>query len=238
MPSTTSSRQSLLSLVLSPSPVLSSSLSSPTQSSSTFASSASYFRSSYLFCSSPSLLSTIATTSYYSITSSASFWWQVYWLPTLLFQTHVEGEYADDGDKEEDEQDEISKKQLKTSKESADSFIISIILLLLTNYFKPKLRQTFTAVRENKLPSHAFNASEFKNKLNHHHHRSSSRLLSTVVTLLLLLVSVFTECHGSEKVTQPGDILLGGIFPIHQKGKGRNTRPCLSNRTAIVLLYI
>ena len=51
-------------------------------------------------------------------------------------------------------------------------------------------------------------------------------LLSTMAIVLfaiyLITISFVEQVEASEKVTQPGDILLGGIFPIHQKSKGKN----------------
>ena len=40
--------------------------------------------------------------------------------------------------------------------------------------------------------------------------------------LFLIVVFLLTAFHGvqtTNKVTEPGDILLGGLFPIHQKGQ-------------------
>ena len=47
----------------------------------------------------------------------------------------------------------------------------------------------------------------------------TSCLCFLLVVLLNTLLVVETE--SSQKVTQTGDILLGGIFPVHQKGKGK-----------------
>src|SRR5256885_2349148 len=53
---------------------------------------------------------------------------------------------------------------------------------------------------------------------------STTTILSFLVILFTTLVvldnNLVTLVESSQKVTQTGDILLGGIFPVHQKGKG------------------
>ena len=69
------------------------------------------------------------------------------------------------------------------------------------------------------------------NRIVHQRHYSgkgSKWSCSTLITFLLYILwillddSVIMKCESSQKVTVQGDILLGGIFPIHQKGKGKN----------------
>ena len=42
-----------------------------------------------------------------------------------------------------------------------------------------------------------------------------------LIIFLLNTTLLVVETESSQKVTQTGDILLGGIFPVHQKGKGK-----------------
>jgi len=63
---------------------------------------------------------------------------------------------------------------------------------------------------------------------------STTTILSFLVILFTTLVvldnNLVTLVESSQKVTQTGDILLGGIFPVHQKGKGTKHRCGLINK--------
>jgi metabotropic glutamate receptor 2/3 len=48
--------------------------------------------------------------------------------------------------------------------------------------------------------------------------------------VLLLNTLLVVETESSQKVTQTGDILLGGIFPVHQKGKGTKNKCGIINK--------
>ena len=48
--------------------------------------------------------------------------------------------------------------------------------------------------------------------------------------MLMLADLIITDVESSEKVTITGDILLGGIFPVHQQKKGANYRCGLINK--------
>lgn len=68
------------------------------------------------------------------------------------------------------------------------------------------------------------NKSSCKGVASHHFHLQPMHLLSSYKFLIIILAMIFcleiNTSSASMKVTQQGDILLGGIFPIHQKGKG------------------